>query len=313
MSFQITEAFVQQYAANIYTLAQQKGSRLRSFVRQETMDAKAKAFDRVGSKVAQRKITRHEDTPQSDTPHSKRWVYLHDYHDGDLLDQMDKIRLLNDPSSEYMMAIVWALGRSLDDELITAADASAVTQEDQGGTATHPNSQKIVAIDGAGASANMNVETLRHIKLLFDAADIPEEIPRHIALTGRQLYSMLGQTEVTSADYNSVKALVNGQLDTFMGFNFHRLERLNNQASALTVNLDTGAVGSGSGDANGYRKVIAWAQDGLIGAVGQDIVGKISERADKCYSVQTYGSMSFGAVRMEEVKVVIAFCNESAV
>ena len=105
MSFQITKAFVQQFSANIYMLAQQKGSRLRPFVRSESVQGKSKAFDRIGSKTARRKTTRHEDTPQTDTPHSRRWVYLADYDDGDLIDDMDKIRILNDPTSECMLAI----------------------------------------------------------------------------------------------------------------------------------------------------------------------------------------------------------------
>lgn len=313
MSFQITEAFVRQYSANIYTLSQQKGSRLRPFVRSETINGKAKAFDRIGAKTARKKTQRHEDTPQTDTPHSRRWCYLTDYDDGDLIDDVDKVKLLNDPTSEYMMAIAWALGRSMDDEIIAAADGVAVTGEDADGTATHPNSQKIVAHSDTGTSANMNIETLRHISLVMNAAEIPEEIPRHIAMTSSQLYAMLGHTETTSSDYNTIKALVNGQIDTFMGFKFHRLERLANQASALSCNFATGVVGSGAGDVNGMRKVIAWAQDGLILGVGEDIKGRISERDDKCYSVQTYGQMSVGSVRMEEVKVVVAFCDETAV
>lgn len=311
MSFQITEAFVQQYAANIYMLAQQRGSLLRPYIRSESLQGKAKAFDRVGSKVARKKTQRHEDTPQTDTPHSKRWVYMVDYDDGDLIDEMDKIRVLNDPTSEYMMAIVWALGRSLDDEIIAAADGTAITNEDQSGTAALPNAQRIVAIDGSGNSSNLNVETLRHIKRLFDAAQIPMEIPRHIAFSASQLYALLGQTETTSADYNTVKALVNGQLDTFMGFKFHQTERLGLQSAALAADFDAGTVGAGAGDVNGFRKVIAWAQDGIIGAVGKDITARIAERTDKCFSVQTYGCMSFGAVRMEEVKVIVAMCDEA--
>jgi hypothetical protein len=310
MSFQITEAFVQQFSANIYMLAQQKGSRLRPFVRSEVIQGKSKAFDRIGTKTARRKTTRHEDTPQTDTPHSRRWCYLADYDDGDLIDDMDKIRILNDPTSEYMMAIAWALGRSMDDVILEAADGTAVTGEAADGTATLANTQKFAATDGT-SNVNLNVRTLRAIKKIFDANDIPEEIPRHIALTSSQLYSLLGQTEVTSADYNAVKALVNGQVDTFLGFKFHRLERVNLQSGAVTVSATTGAVGSGSGDANGYRKVIAWAQDGLVLGIGKDITGRIAERSDKCFSVQTYGAMSLGSVRMEEKKVVVAFCNEA--
>lgn len=313
MSFEITEAFVQQYASNIYVLAQQKGSILRPYTRKETVQGKAKAFDRIGSKTASVRTTRHADTPQTDTPHSKRWVYMVDYHDGDLLDDMDKIRLLNDPSSEYMMAIVWALGRAADDEIIAASDATVVTDEDQGGTASLGDGQYEVAIDGSGGSANMNVELLRRIKRNFGANEI-KGVQLHIAITSSQLYALLGQTEVTSSDYNAVKALVQGEVDTFMGFKFHEIERLDTVAAGEITDADLadGSVGDGASDAVGFRKIIAWAQDGLISAVGSEIKGRISERDDKCYSVQTYGSMSFGAVRMEEEKVVIGLCDESA-
>lgn len=311
MSYQITEAQVQQFTGNFYVLAQQQGSRLRGAVRYESINGKSKAFDRIGKKSASKRTTRHSDTPQTDTPHSRRWCYLTDYHDGDLIDDMDKIRLLADPQSEYMMAIAWALGRSMDDEIILAADGTAVTGENADGTATHPNSQKVIAIDGAGDSSNMNVETLRHIQLKFNAADIPEEIERHIAITSSQLYYMLGQLEVTSADYNNVKALVDGKVDTYMGFKFHRLERLLTQTSTKNGSFDLGDFSTGSDDTNGFRKCIAWAKDGLILGVGKDVTGRISERADKCYSVQTYGAMSVGSVRMEEEKVVIAYCDET--
>ncbi len=311
MSFQVTEAFVLQFSANIYMLSQQKGSRFRGLSREETINGKSKAFDRIGKKTAQKRSTRHANTPQTDTPHSRRWCYLSDYHDGDLIDDMDKIRMLNDPQSEYMMAISWALGRAMDDEWILAADGTAVTGEDADGTATHPNTQKVVAIDGSSASANMNVQCLRKIKKIFMANEVPEEIPLYIAMTSSQFDSLLSQTEVTSADYNTVKALVNGTVNSFMGFTFVHSERLALQVGSLAANLDTTVVGSGSGDVNGYRKVIAWAKDGIVHGLGADIKGRISERDDKCYSVQTYGSMSTGAVRMEEEKVVIAFCDET--
>ena len=311
MSFQITEAFVQEYASNIFMLSQQKGSRLRPLARQESMSSKAKAFDRIGTKNASLRTTRHPDTPQVDTPHSKRWCYLADYHDGDLIDDMDKIRVLNEPTSEYMMASMWALGRSMDDVLIAAADASAVTGEDQSGSASHPNSQKVVANDGSNHT-NLNVNTLIQIKSKFGQNDIDDSIPLHIIVTQKQLDALLGDDQVTSADYNTVKALVRGEVDSYMGFKFHRTQRLDNQASTLSADPSDGSVGSGGTDVNGSRKIIALTQNSLILGLGKDITARISERADKCYSVQAYASMSLGAVRMEEEQVVIGFCNESA-
>jgi len=310
MSTQITEAFVQEYSSNIYMLAQQKGSRLRPYVRSETINGKRKSFDRIGSVAAVRKTSRHGNTPQLDTPHSRRWVDLHDYEWADLIDDQDKIRVLNEPSSEYVMAAMWAMGRSMDQEIIDNADAAAVTGEDGDGSVSHPNSQKVAAYNASGLS-NMNVQTLIDIKSKFGIADVDDSIKLHLAVTQRQLDSLLNDDQVTSADYNSVKALVKGEIDTFMGFQFHRTQLLNNQESALSANSTTGAVGSGSDDVNGARKCIAWAQDGIILGVGADIKARITERPDKSYAVQPYASMSCGAVRMEEEKVVIAFCMES--
>ena len=98
MSIQITTAFVQQYSANIQMLSQQMGSLLRDKVRVESVVGKNAFFDQVGSVTAVLKTSRHSDTPQIDTPHSRRRVSLADYEFADLIDQQDKVRLLIDPS-----------------------------------------------------------------------------------------------------------------------------------------------------------------------------------------------------------------------
>lgn len=308
MSLQITEAFVQEYSSNIYMLSQQKGSRLRPGVRSETMQSKAKAFDRIGQVSAVLKSGRHSNTPQLDTPHSRRWCYLADYEWSDLIDQQDKIRLLNSPESEYVMAAMWAMGRSMDDVIIEAFDGLATTGEDQSGTASLPDSQKLAAVGGSGFS-NLNVETLIKIKEKFGANDVDESIPLHIALTQSQISSLLNDDQVTSADYNTVKALVRGEIDSYMGFQFHRIQRLPTETGAVSANTTTGVVGSGS-SVTGQRKIFAWAQDGMILGIGQDMVGRISERDDKSYATQVYAMMSIGAVRMEEAKVVQTYCLE---
>jgi hypothetical protein len=309
MSFQVTEAFVQQYSSTLYTLAQQKGSLLRNYVRTESIVGKARSFDRIGPVTAQKRTTRHGDTPQMDTPHSRRWVYLSDYEWADMIDDLDKIRMLIDPTSDYLMAAMWALGRSMDDELIAAADADVKTGETAATTVSLPDTQRLAASDGTNFS-NLNVRTLRALKLKFDAAQIDPSITRHIAVTSSQLYSLLGETQVTSFDYNSVKALVQGQVNTFMGFQFHQIERLGSDQSGALANVTTGAFGSGSA-VTGFRKAIAWAQDGLILGIGKEMKSEIAKRPDKGFNTQAYAMMSVGAVRMEEQKVVMVFCKEN--
>jgi len=247
MSQEITTAFVQQYSSNVFHLSQQKGSKLRGAVRSESQKGKSAFYDRIGSVTAVKKISRHSDTPQLDTPHSRRMVTLSDYEWADLIDDQDKIRTLIDPQSDYAMAAMWALGRAIDDAIIAAAGGTAYGGESGGTSIAYANANRYAA-NNASAVSNLNVLTLRATKKLLDAADVDESIPRYMAITSSQLSSLLGETAVSSADYNSVKALVQGEVDTFMGFKFIRTERLVTVAASesLTGSGTTGAVGSGT-------------------------------------------------------------------
>lgn len=99
MSNQITTAFVQQYSNNVQMLSQQKGSLLRNAVDVESVVGKNAFFDQVGKATAVKRVSRHADTPQIDTPHSRRRVTLVDYEYADLIDNQDKVRMLIDPTS----------------------------------------------------------------------------------------------------------------------------------------------------------------------------------------------------------------------
>ncbi len=312
MSQEITTAMVKQFSSNVFHLSQQKGSKLQPFVRNEVQNAEAAFYERIGSVSAVRKSSRHSDTPQMDTPHSRRRVTIYDYEWADLVDKEDKIRLLISPESQYAQAAMWALGRAKDDVIIEEALGNAYSGKDGGTAVALGNSQKLVATDGADADGtNLNTLTLRLLKKKFDSNEVDESIPRHLAVTSSQIYSLLGENQITSSDYNSIKALVQGEVNSFMGFQFHRLERLGTTTATTTFTLADGTVGAGAQTlAVGARRCIAWAQDGILLATGAEVKGRVSERADKSYATQVYASMSIGGTRMEEVKVVEVLCDE---
>ena len=284
MSSNITTAFVQQYSANVQMLSQQMGSLLRDKVRVESVVGKNAFFDQVGSVTAVEKTSRHSDTPQIDTPHARRRVSLADYEFADLIDQQDKVRLLIDPTSSYAQAAAMAMGRAIDDVIITAALGTAYTGE-TGSTST--SAQSAIAHGGVG----LTIAKLRTAKQTFDLGDVDPSIPRNIIVSPKQITDLLGTTEVTSSDFNTVKALANGEVNSFLGFNFIVSNRLS--LSGTT------------------RSCIAYAQDGIALAVGKDVQARIDERADKSYATQVYYCMSIGATRMEEEKVVEIKCHEA--
>lgn len=297
MSVQITTAFVEQYSANWQMLSQQRGSRLRGAVRVESINGKNAFFDQIGSTEARQRPSRHADTPRMDTPHARRRVSLIDYDWADLIDKEDEVRMLTNPASAYAMAAAFAMGRAMDDNIIAAADGTAYTGVAGGSTTSYDTNNTVtVQVRAAGVSAanlGLNVAKLIAAKQKLDAGDIDESIPRFIAWNARQAASLLADTRATSGDYNTIRALVRGEIDTFLGFKFLRTER---------IGLD----------ANSYDKVLFWAQDGILLGVGKDTMTRISERDDKNYATQVFTSMSIGATRMEEKKVGYIECHQTA-
>jgi hypothetical protein len=288
MSSQITTAFVEQYSANIQMLSQQMGSLLRDAVRNESIVGKDAYFDQIGKVTAIKKTSRHSDTPQIDTPHSRRRCSLADYEFADLIDQQDKVRLLIDPTSSYAKAAAYAMGRAMDDVIIAAALGTANTGV-AGGTAVTLPAGNITAV-GTGGANTMNIAKLALAKATLDIGDVDPSIKRHIIVSPTEISDLLNSTTVTSSDFNTVKALVHGEIDSFMGFKFHVSNRLVDNAA-------------------GNTQCIAFAEDGILLGIGKDVTARIDERSDKSYATQVYYCQTIGATRMEEAKVVSVLAN----
>lgn len=286
MSTQITTAFVNQFSANVQMLSQQMGSLLRNAVDTESVNGEKAFFDQVGQAAAVLRTSRHADTPLVETPHTRRMVTMSDYEYADLIDDSDKVRLLVDPTSTYSRAAAAAMGRAMDDVIISAALGTAQTGKDGSTSTVLPAGQKV-----AVASSGLTIAKLVSAKELLDAASVDPSIPRHIVVSPKQISDLLNNTTVTSSDFNTVKALAQGEINSFVGFQFHVSNRLTTD---------------GSGD----RQVIAFAGDGIKLAVGKEPAARIDERADKSYSTQVYYCQTIGATRMEEEKVVEIACSE---
>ena len=296
MSTQVNTAFVQQYSANVQMLSQQMGSRLRDAVSIENVVGQHAFIDQIGKATAVKRTTRHGDTPQMDTPHSRRRLSLDSYEYADLVDDQDKVRMLIDPTSSYARAAAAAMGRAMDEVIISAATGAATTNGgvESGGVASSTVNLDATNNSVGSASSNdgLTIAKLREAKRKIDLNDVDPSIPRYIAVGPKQIEDLLGTTEVTSSDFNTIKALVQGDVDTFMGFRF------------IMTNLL-------SIDGNDIRKCFAWAEDGITLGIGKDITARIDERADKGYATQVYYCMDIGAVRMEEAKVCQIFCDET--
>jgi len=294
MSVNITTAFVEQYKANVYHLVQQKGSKLRPYVRQESITGKAAFFEQIGSTAARKRTSRHSDTPRMDTPHARRRVTSESYDWADLIDDEDKVRMLIDPASPYAEAAMWAMGRAIDDEILRAVDATAYTGTD-GSTTTAFDTGMIVDVQTvwpgvSAADTGLNMAKLIEARKLLGANDVDPDEEVYVAVNARQISSLLKDERVVSGDYNSALPLVSGKISRVAGCMLIPCNRI------LT-------------DSNSDDKVPFWTKSGLLMAMGKDISTRISERDDKNYATQVFCSMDVGATRMEEKRVGYIECD----
>ncbi len=306
MSMQIDTSFVQQFNSNVIHLSQQKDSKVAPYVNKKSQKSEQEFFDRIGVVEAQEKIGRHADVTYVDTPHSKRSITMREYFHADLVDQEDKIKTLIDPEGEYSKSFRFAFSRKMDDVVIAAALGSAYSGKQGAVSAVAlPNSQKLAAFDGSGAAGvNLNLQTLIKLQEIFGLNEV-DDGECFLALGSREKSHLLNITQVTNADYASIKALVRGEIDTFMGFKFIFVNRLPTLTATIAYSVTDGTVGAGGGVAPvGARRCIAWKRDGILMTTGIDVMTKITELPAKHYANQVYMKMQIGAARMEEEKVV---------
>ena len=118
---------------------------------------------------------------------------------------------------------------------------------------------------------------------------------RFVVIHANNLASLLDETEVKSSDFNTVKALVAGQVDTYLGFKF------------ITVgDRDEGGLPLASGD----RKVYAFHKQSVGMAEGMGLTTRIDYIPEKT-SYLVASMFSAGAVAIDAEGIVEITCDEN--
>lgn len=317
MSVNVNTAFVQQYSTNIAMLLQQQGSRLRSSVLNYSFVGKAASMvEQFGAVAPVRNQSRHSDTPLISTPQDKRWIYPNDYDWADLIDQQDRLRMLIDPSGPYTQAGVMAMGRAIDDEIISGFfNANNTGENGTVSTSTlyafNSNSQSVPAVTGATAASGLNIAKLRLAKRkLMEAHVDVDSDPLYCVISAKQHDDLLNEAQAISLDYNSKPVLVDGRIMSFMGFNFILTERIPGGAGFNTaINPAITSADSDGSYVTGSRWMVpCFAKSGMSLGLWNDISASVDRRPDKRNSWQVYVTGTFGGARTEERRCVIINC-----
>jgi hypothetical protein len=290
----IPNHFTTQFDSNWKHLVQQKNSRLKEYCTIDSIEGKEKSYNQLDATSMTQITDRSRETRITDQSMAKRWIRPLNYDCAKLVDEFDE-QFLGEvvlPTSPIIQSHAAAYARTCDKIIIDALGGTAFTGT-TGTTATVlPAGQKIAANyveSGAVANSGLTIAKLRAAKFLFDSNEVDEEEERIMVVSAKQLQDLLRTVEATSADYNTVRALVDGTLNTFMGFKFRRSQQL-----PLATDI---------------RSCFAYVKSGIILAE-RGLKTMMDVRPDLSHSLQIRSVASLAAVRMEEKKVVEIACDE---
>jgi hypothetical protein len=302
MSQQIPTAYVKQFHGDVEMIVQQEGSVLSECVRNESQNSEIQFYEQMGPTQATRFTDRHGDSPQVNSQHLRRAVTLESYDWGDFIDKVDKVQILIDPTNPYAQAAGWALGRERDLIILEGIYGSALTGKEGSTSVTFaaevtPATTREVAVDFGGTAVGLTIAKLIEARRLLKRNKVMlKRESLYCALTSQQEADLLNTTEVTSADYNSVKALVRGDVDTFLNYTFVQTELLADENAALFLSST-------------HQRVPVWVKSGVLQATAIEIQTDVVRRWDKRGSWYVYAMGMSGAVRMQGHKVVSILCD----
>lgn len=291
MSIEITTAMARMFGSGIDLLQQQLESRFRDRVRLEPItSAEALELDQVDATTMTDILTRHQDTAITSTPHRRRVITITCASVADLIDPQDLRRVMNNPQNSYVQSMAAASNRKHDDRVIAAFTATAVTGKGGTSTAAFNTTDYQIATGSVGMTADKMRGALRRLR----AAENPKDggLNRwYLVYSAKQQQDLLALTETTSSDFNTVKALVNGEINEFMGFEHVLSERL--PLSSTT------------------RSTYAWRKQSMALAMSENGRASVAIRHDKEDAIQVRYENDSGATRMDEKGVVEVLCTES--
>lgn len=299
-SYTVPEHHVKMYTANVQAALVKQGGLLTTYVSKSTYKGeKAQVVNFIGPVEFVERDTPYSDTKLTQLEHTQRWIAGREFDCAVLIDRLDTLKMIYDPTSPYVERFREAAARKQDELIMAAFFDNAKTGKD--GTVNTPFK---AANTVQHTQTGLTVAKLRSLRKLIKKRHVDLRTTRPlIAVTAEEVDDLLGEVAVGSSDYNSVKPLVDGEVSQFMGFTF--------------VPYEDNGVGAGksiprAANDGSYtvRRCPVWVPDGMHHGSWEGLVITINNRPDKNNIKQIHGTLTEGSTRLDEDKVFCAECSE---
>ena len=282
MTVTVDQSYINQFSDNMHILLRPEGS-LRSILPVEIASGEKHFFERLGAFTASEVVGRLETTDLQDAAHSRRMATVRRYHAGTTLDDIDKFKLLIDPTSEYTVGLAKAHMKQFDEIVLADIVGTAATGKDGSGSTALPSAQKI-----AHGTSGMTVAKFNQALRILQADEVDIDDGLVLIVNSIGIEGLLGDStnQLTSFDFQSRKVMADGKLPQFRGVEILHSER------AAHITQDTT-----------YRAILM-SKNAVKVAMAHDLKIETAKRADLNFAYQVSTYMMYGAVRMEEKRIV---------
>ena len=306
-------AFIPSFKSEIVRLFQEEAGGLRSTVRTRTIVGKSDHWERLGGIELTSVTTRHQAWPYTPGTFTRRRVNMSDYAGSERLDQLDEVRMMINPRNEHTSNLMRAWQRTIARTITDAIDGNslAVSNVEATSTVALPASQTI-----ANGGTGLTMAKLRQSQRILDNAGVPRDGRRHILVSAYALEDLMADTQFTSADYTSMRALQDGgagliNSGTFMGLQWHMISDAvpdDTSVTGASVGTPVSPILPKSGN---IRTCFVYHQDAMGLTFAKEASASVSIRNDLMDLWQVGVQGSLGATRILDAGVVTIDIDES--
>jgi len=283
MAQSITNAFVTLFDAEVKQAYQGESSLLGCVRLRQGVQGNTYKFPKLGKGSATARIPQTDVTPLNVT-YSQVTATMSDYNAAEYSDIFHQAKVNFDERQELVQVVSKAIGRRMDQLILDGLDA-----------ASSPSTvAKTVVTSGSATASNLNVGKLIAAKKALDANNVPFD-DRHIIVHANNLSGLLGDERAISGDFATVKALVAGEINTFLGFRFY-----------VVGDRDEGGLPLSTND----RTCFAFHRSAMGMAVNMNQKTEINYVPEKT-SFLVNSMFSAGAVAIDDEGIVKITCDES--
>jgi hypothetical protein len=295
MSANSNAFYSQQYATAVELLAQQLTPRIFStFAPMAAVGKAATVVNFIDAFEADERTGAYDPIVFGEPTHTRPWVYPRHFDKAIPFDSIEQMQMEANPQSEYVMGVVAALNRKMDDEAVRAFFAARNVGEN-GSTSENFPSGNVVSVDSGGTGSGLNVEKLQTAFRIAQENEIDTEVEQAFCvISPKQKLNLMNEIEVTSGDFFKGQVMATNSVNKFLTVNFVVSNRL------VT-------------DGSGYRRIPFYFQRGMAGCTWNGgVKTNINQRLDlRGQPWQVYGEGHFGSVRRDNKRVFEIKCSEA--